>query len=58
MRDDENDEKEEPGLLDKALSYVRGRASADSFQKLKPKPKAFLDDEKKRLFEKSFKSVK
>lgn len=57
--EDENEDKEEPGLIDKAWEFVRGRARAsDSFQKLKPKPKALLDDEKAKLFESSFKSVK
>lgn len=53
MEDDKD--QEEPGLIDKALSYVRGRASADQFKKLKPNPSPKTDPDKFKDFQKSFK---
>lgn len=54
MADQQDDE--EPGILDKALNYVRGRASA-STKKPKPTPKPPIDEDKAKEVEDSFKNA-
>ncbi len=58
MSDDEEEtDSESPGILERSLNYIRGRAQADQFKqfkKLKSNPKPELDDEKVKNFKKSF----
>lgn len=51
------DSDEEPGLLQKSLDYLRGKAAASTTKKPKSTPSPDIDPDKAKQVEDSFKSV-